>query len=182
MALSFALSLLGLPSSVFGQQNLTVNAYYQDDGHGNCNTWGGSDTACGNLALTVAADAMPGDYTYDLLCNPDVIGGGGNVVRSCCGYGHQTTVHVNADHTYTLDPDSGVACMTNAGGRGLSHLYLDVNAPSGSVHSEGDVSVNVESIYCAGSPVTLYVDIPVIIGSGAIPENYCFKSFCAGDL
>ena len=159
-------------ATAFSQtQTLIVDKYYQDDGDGNCVTWGGSDTACANLVVTVNSDAIPGDYTYELLCNPDIIGGGGNEVRTCCGYGHPTTVHVNTDHTYTLDPDSGVACMTNAGGRGLSHLYFDVSAPPGSVHSEGDVTVNIESIYCAGSPVTLYVDIPVVIGSGAIAEN-----------
>ena len=161
-ALSFALSLLGLSSNVSGQtQQLTIDAYYQDDGHGNCITWGGSDTACANLVVTVNGDAVPGDYTYDLLCNPDIIGDGGNVVRTCCGYGHQTTIHVNADHSYTVDPDPGLACMGNAGGKGLSHLYLSVSAPANSVHSEGDVNVNVDSIYCAGSPVTLYADIPV---------------------
>jgi RHS repeat-associated protein len=144
---------------------MTVSKYYQDDGHGSCITWGGSDTACGNLAVTVSGDAMPGDYTYDLLCNPDIIGDGGNYVRICCGYGHQTTVHVNADHTYTLNPDSGLACMGNAGGKGLSRLYLTVAAPSGSVHNEGSVNVSIASVYCAGSPVTLYADIPVTIGS-----------------
>src|SRR5260370_16604097 len=63
---------------------LTVNNYYQDDGHGNCIAWGGSDTACGNLAVTVSDDAMPGDYTYDLLCNPNIIRDGGNYLPISC--------------------------------------------------------------------------------------------------
>src|SRR5438309_5135571 len=143
------LLLVWLCGGAFGQSQITVNKYYIDNGHGNCTTWGGSDTACASLSVTVNGDAVPGDYTYDLLCNPDIIGDGGNVVRTCCGYGHQTTIHVNADHSYTVDPDPGLACMGNAGGKGLSHLYLSVSAPADSVHSEGDVNINVDSIYCA---------------------------------
>ncbi len=167
-----ALLFGGLGGSAFGQtQELTVNKYYQDDNHGNCITWGGSDDACANLAVTVTGDALPGDYIYDLRCNPDILGDGGDTVRLCCGYGHQTIVHVNVDHTYTLNPDAGLACMRNAGGRGLSHLYLGVEAPANAPHSEGDVGVTINSVYCGGSPTTLYVDIPVTIGSGPTTDN-----------
>ena len=146
-----------------GTQPLAINKYFVDDGHGNCVTWDGSDNVCANLAVTVSPDAVPGDYTYELRCNPDIIGGGGDYVRTCCGYGHETTVHV-ANHTYTIDPDSGIACMTNAGGRGLSHLYLSAVAPANSVHSEGDVGVTINTVYCGGDPITRYVDIPITIG------------------
>src|SRR5438132_2319752 len=91
------LLLVWLCGGAFGQSQITVNKYYIDNGHGNCTTWGGSDTACASLSVAVSADAVPGDYTYDLLCNPDIIGDGGYTVRTCCGYGHQTIVHVNAD-------------------------------------------------------------------------------------
>src|SRR5258708_10831983 len=116
---------------------ITISKYLNDDGHGNCNTWWGSDNVCVSLDASVGSDATPGDYTYDLLCNTNIIGGGGNTVRLCCGYGHQTTVHVNPDPTYSFNPDSGIACMTNAGERGLSQLYLGASGPSGFILNEG---------------------------------------------
>src|ERR1700736_3259533 len=143
---------------------ITISKYLNDDGHGNCAIWGGSDNVCASLDVSVGSDATPGDYTYDLRCNPDIIGGGGNYVATCCGYGHGTIVHVNADHTYSLNPDSGLACMTNAGGRGLSQLYLSVAAPSGSIHSEGSLSFNIQTLYCQ-SPIEVDTIIPVQIGS-----------------
>jgi len=160
--------LWGLPKIVEAQ--LLVGKYYTDDGHGNCITWNGSDTVCAGLDVSVGSDAVPGDYTYDLRCNPDIIGGGGDTVRLCCGYGHETTVHVNADHTYTLNPDSGLACMTNAGGRGLSQLYIGVvSAPSGSVHSEGSLGVGIVSL--CGAPGEIDTSIPVQIGSVSNPAS-----------
>ena len=167
------LLLVWLCGGAFGQSQITVNKYYIDNGHGNCTTWGGSDTACASLSVAVSADAVPGDYTYDLLCNPDIIGDGGYTVRTCCGYGHQTIVHVNADRTYSVDPDLGLACMGNAGGRGLSQLYLGVSAPSGSAHTEGTVSVRINTVLCPTAPQgEVDVVIPIRIGSGAVTE-YC---------
>src|ERR1700730_13426486 len=67
-----ALTWCGFCTVASGQ--ITISTYLNNDGHGNCSTWWGSDNVCVSLDVSVGSDATPGDYTYDLLCNTNIIG------------------------------------------------------------------------------------------------------------